>query len=134
MLLCGLILCSAVERPPDTESGRRAGGLICPSPHVSEGDLLGMHAAIKAASVPVGKISIRQSQRVVDAEKSNPVAGTTALSSHHCNGDASQVDREPRTQLGAANHQDNPFCVSQPRDAHSSQDGTTGSDRNIVAG
>jgi hypothetical protein len=27
--------------------------------HVAKGDLLGPHAAIKAASVPVGKISIR---------------------------------------------------------------------------
>jgi hypothetical protein len=53
--------------------------------------------------------------------------------SHHRNGDASQVDREPRTQLRAANHQYNAIRVSQPRDAYSSHNGTTSSDRNILA-
>src|SRR5262249_22955419 len=48
------------------------------------------------------------------------------LLSPHSNRDASQGDREPRTQLRAANDHDNPFRVSQPRDAHSSRDGTTG--------
>jgi len=57
-----------------------------------------------------------------------------ALLSHHCNGDARQVDREPRTELRAANRQDNPIRVSQPSDADSCHDGTTDSDRNIVAG
>jgi hypothetical protein len=56
------------------------------------------------------------------------------LLSPHGNGDASQGDREPRTQLWASNDQDNPFLVSQPCDAYSSHDGTTGSEGNIVAG
>ena len=60
-----------------------------------------------------------------------PRFGATA--SHHRNGDASQVDREPRTQLGAAKHQDNPIAVSQPCEAYPSHDGTTNSDRSIVA-
>jgi transposase InsO family protein len=42
------------------------------------------------------------------------LAATTALLSHHCNGDASHVDREPRTQLGAANHQDKPTAPASP--------------------
>ena len=54
--------------------------------------------------------------------------------SHHRNGDASHVDRDPYTQLRAAKHQGNPIRVSQPRDAYSSRDGTTSSDRDIVAG
>src|SRR5580704_10195035 len=62
-----------------------------------------------------------------------PRFGATALSSHHRNDDASQVDREPRTQLGAAKHQDNPIAVSQPCEAYPSHDGTTNSDRSIIA-
>ena len=54
--------------------------------------------------------------------------------SHHRNGDASQVEREPRTQSGTPNQEDNPVCVSQPRDAHSSHEGTTSCDCNVVAG
>ena len=44
--------------------------------------------------------------------------------SHHRNGDASHIDRDPYTQLGAAKHQGNPIRVSQPCDAYSSRDGT----------
>jgi hypothetical protein len=59
--------------------------------------------------------------------------GMPGRQSDHCNGDASQGDREPRTQFRAAKHQDNPIGVSQPSNAYSSHDGTTGCDRDIVA-